>query len=67
MLTYFLKGNLPWIGLGGKTKEIKYERIKLKKKLTPTDEICSNLDCIVFAIMIRIIQYLSGLLLKTRV
>lgn len=34
MLIYFMKGTLPWQGLGGKTREEKYEAIKDKKLST---------------------------------
>lgn len=43
MLVYFLKGGLPWQGLGGKNKTEKYNLIKEKKVATPVDVLCKGL------------------------
>lgn len=42
VLLYFLRGNLPWQGLPGRTKDEKYANIKRKKKDTPVDELCNG-------------------------
>lgn len=43
MLVYFLKGSLPWQGLGGKNKKEKYDNIKDKKQNTPIELLCKGL------------------------
>jgi hypothetical protein len=40
VLMYFIKGVLPWQGLAAKTKEEKYEQIKIKKAVTSVEELC---------------------------
>ena len=44
ILIYFLKGQLPWQGLQGRTKDEKYERIKEKKASTPIEELVSGMQ-----------------------
>lgn len=39
---YFLKGTLPWQGLPAKTKEDKYEQIKVKKAVTSIEDLTSE-------------------------
>ena len=36
---YFIRGSLPWQGLPAKTKEEKYEQIKIKKAVTSIEEL----------------------------
>ena len=36
---YFIKGGLPWQGLPAKTKEEKYEQIKVKKAVTTIEDL----------------------------
>ena len=43
MLFYFLRGNLPWQGAKGLTKEERYKKIYKIKKNTQPDELCMNL------------------------
>ena len=43
MLIYFLKGQLPWQSLQGRTKKEKYDAIMKRKMEVPTDELCSGL------------------------
>jgi serine/threonine protein kinase len=43
VLVYLLKGQLPWQGLGGDTKEAKYEKIFQCKKSVPLEDLCSGL------------------------
>lgn len=43
VLLYFLRGNLPWQGLPGRTKTEKYNAIKKKKMETSLDELCKGL------------------------
>ena len=43
MLFYFLRGNLPWQGAKGLTKEERYKKIYKIKKSTQPDELCMNL------------------------
>ena len=53
ILIYFLKGNLPWIGLkDSKNNQHKYEKIKEKKLQIPTEILCYSLP-------IEIIVYLN--------
>ena len=40
MLLYLLKGELPWQGLPGRSKNEKYNAIKKKKIETPLEELC---------------------------
>ena len=42
ILLYFLLGSLPWQGLTGKTKSVKYEAISDKKMATPVAELCEG-------------------------
>jgi len=42
MLFYFLRGNLPWQGAKGLTKEERYKKIYKIKKSTQPDELCMN-------------------------
>ena len=42
VLTYFLRGSLPWQGLKGTTKKLKYELILEKKISTTTDMLCKG-------------------------
>ena len=42
---YFLRGNLPWQGLPGKTKLEKYRNIMECKKATSVDSLCDSLPC----------------------
>lgn len=37
---YFLRGSLPWQGLPAKTKDDKYEQIKIKKAVTSIEDLC---------------------------
>ena len=39
VLMYFIKGGLPWQGLPAKTKEEKYEQIKVKKAVTSIEDL----------------------------
>lgn len=39
VLLYFLKGNLPWQGLPGRSKNEKYAAIKKKKIETPLEDL----------------------------
>jgi len=39
VLMYFIRGGLPWQGLPAKTKEEKYEQIKIKKAVTSIEEL----------------------------
>ena len=41
-LMYFIRGGLPWQGLPAKTKDEKYEQIKIKKAVTSVDDLCSG-------------------------
>ena len=43
MLIYFLKGQLPWQGMQGRSKEAKYDRIKEKKVRTTLEELTRGL------------------------
>ena len=36
---YFIRGGLPWQGLPAKTKEEKYEQIKIKKAVTSIEDL----------------------------
>jgi hypothetical protein len=40
VLLYFLKGQLPWQGLPGRSKDEKYNNIKKKKKEVTLEELC---------------------------
>jgi casein kinase I family protein HRR25 len=40
---YFIKGSLPWQGLKGNTKKLKYSAIMEKKISTSTKELCAGL------------------------
>jgi len=42
VLMYFIKGGLPWQGLPAKTKEEKYEQIKIKKAVTSIEDLCAG-------------------------
>eukprot|EP00347_Sterkiella_histriomuscorum_P003032 403365855 len=42
VLMYFLRGNLPWQGLPAKTKEEKYEQIKIKKAVTSIEDLTAG-------------------------
>ena len=42
VLMYFIRGSLPWQGLPAKTKEEKYEQIKIKKAVTSIEDLCSG-------------------------
>jgi hypothetical protein len=39
---YFIRGSLPWQGLPAKTKEEKYEQIKIKKAVTSIEDLCQG-------------------------
>jgi serine/threonine protein kinase len=39
VLMYFIRGSLPWQGLPAKTKEEKYEQIKIKKAVTSIEDL----------------------------
>jgi hypothetical protein len=39
---YLLKGTLPWQGLPAKTKEEKYEQIKIKKAVTSIEDLTAG-------------------------
>ena len=39
VILYFLRGGLPWQGLPAKTKEDKYEQIKVKKAVTSIEDL----------------------------
>lgn len=39
---YFIRGGLPWQGLPAKTKEEKYEQIKIKKAVTSIEDLCKG-------------------------
>ncbi len=43
LLIYFLKGQLPWQSLQGKTKKEKYDAIMKKKMAVPSEELCFGL------------------------
>jgi hypothetical protein len=43
VLIYFLRGSLPWQGIRGATKKVKYEKIAQKKMSTPVEELCRGL------------------------
>ena len=43
VLVYFLKGNLPWMGIEAKTKEQKYKKILQKKIDISTKDLCEYL------------------------
>ena len=43
LIVYFVKGELPWQGIRGKTKSEKKEKIKMKKKETSIIELCKGL------------------------
>ena len=42
VILYFLRGNLPWQGLPGKTKIEKYNNIMNKKTSTTVEELCKG-------------------------
>ncbi len=42
VLMYFIRGGLPWQGLPAKTKEEKYEQIKIKKAVTSIEDLTSS-------------------------
>ena len=42
VLMYFLRGNLPWMGMKLKNKEDRIKKILDKKKETTTEELCQN-------------------------
>lgn len=42
MLVYFVKGSLPWQGLGGKNKTDKYNAIKDKKMQLSVESLCKG-------------------------
>jgi|JI9StandDraft_1071089.scaffolds.fasta_scaffold192235_3 hypothetical protein len=42
-MVYFIKGTLPWQGLQGKNKEVKYDKIKEKKIRTTIEELTRGL------------------------
>ena len=42
VLMYFLRGNLPWMGMKIKSKEDRIKKILDKKKETSVDELCHN-------------------------
>ena len=42
IMLYFLKGGLPWQGLGMMSKEERYEKIKQYKKYTPIEDLCKG-------------------------
>ena len=43
VLVYFLNGSLPWQGLQGNSKKVKYDAISDKKIETSSEELCKNL------------------------
>lgn len=43
MLVYFVKGSLPWQGLGGKNKTEKYNAIKDKKMQLSVEALCKGI------------------------
>ena len=43
MLIYFLKGSLPWQGLGGRSLSEKINLISVKKQKITIEELCSGL------------------------
>ena len=43
VLIYFLKGELPWQGLKGNSKKVKYDAISEKKLETSISELCQGL------------------------
>jgi serine/threonine protein kinase len=43
VLIYFLKGSLPWMGMKGKNKKEKYDKIMEKKIGTSLDKLCEDL------------------------
>lgn len=45
MVIYFLRGELPWQGLPGRSKTEKYNNIKKKKKETSLDDLCTPKVC----------------------
>mgnify|MGYP006107996383 CR=1 FL=1 len=48
VIIYFLKGSLPWQGLHGKNKDDKFEKMKIKKIETSTEELCKDLPKQIF-------------------
>ena len=42
VLMYFLRGNLPWMGMKIKSKEDRIKKILYKKKETSVEELCQN-------------------------
>ena len=55
---YLLKGNLPWMGVDGRTREEKYRNIALSKKNTPIETLCSGLPS-EFAVYLRAVRKLG--------
>ncbi len=43
VLVYLLQGKLPWQGLGGDTKDAKYDKIYQCKKSVPLEDLCAGL------------------------
>ncbi len=43
LLVYFLKGALPWQNLQAANKKEKYEKIRQKKVMVPSDKLCKDL------------------------
>jgi hypothetical protein len=43
VLIYFLRGSLPWQGLGGETPQEKHDAVRDKKMKTPVEELCRRL------------------------
>jgi len=39
VLLYFIRGSLPWQGMAAKTKEEKYQQIKVKKATTTIEDL----------------------------
>jgi len=54
LIVYFLKGELPWQGIRGKTKSEKKEKIKLKKKETSVKDLCKGLPIEFYEIFLYI-------------
>ncbi|ORD94490.1 KC11 [Enterospora canceri] len=54
MLIYFSKGRLPWQGLKGENKRVKYEKIKEVKRETTLKELCTGCPSELFLYMTHV-------------
>ncbi|EJW02546.1 CK1/CK1/CK1-A protein kinase [Edhazardia aedis USNM 41457] len=53
-LIYFLKGKLPWQGLPGSSKYVKFKNIYNKKKSTKIEDLCAGLDPVFYDLLFQI-------------